>query len=94
MLQFQCRHVQRTTHIEGEFGNDEGTNTSKGGYLGVATLDEIEQRLKLVHDFDCFAFKETAGRASSSLKIRVRREDDGSGQRTDFLAGHVPPGFR
>ena len=47
-----------TTHIEGAFGNDEGTKASEGGDLGITPLDDIEQRLELVHDLDCFAFKE------------------------------------
>ena len=62
-LQFQCRHVAdslqlHTTHIEGAFGNDEGAKASEGGDLGITPLDDIEQRLEPVHDFDCFAFKE------------------------------------
>ena len=43
-----------TTHIEGAFGNDEGAKASEGGDLGITPLDDIEQRLELVHDdFDC-----------------------------------------
>lgn len=47
--------LRKTTHIEGKLGDDEGTNASEGGDLGVAALDKVKDRLKLVHDFDCFA---------------------------------------
>ena len=47
---------ERSTHIESKLGDDEGTNASEGGDLGVAALDEVKDGLKLVHDFECFVF--------------------------------------
>lgn len=53
---------ESSTHIEGKLGDDEGTNASEGGDLGVTALDEVKDGLKLVHDFECFVFP---GRGSS-----------------------------
>jgi len=57
------------THIEGEFGNDEGTNPSEGRDLGVTTLDEIKDGLELVHGgFDCLL---------ATLPSWAKSDDDG-----------------